>query len=62
MKNAVVCDVMQCGSSVLQFLVTANVVAISLIPFTLIMEAMLSSENRFLQRHTAYHPRRPHSS
>jgi hypothetical protein len=70
MKNAILWDVMlygycekrHLGGSVLQFLLTANVVPSSLILFTLKMEVIHSSEMSVLTRATWCHPTRRHSS
>jgi hypothetical protein len=43
------------SSSVFQLLVTANVIPNALIPFTLIMDAILSSETSVLTRATRLH-------
>jgi hypothetical protein len=51
MKNAIFWDVTQCGS-MLQLLVTPNVVPSSPILVTLMMEAILSSEKSVLARAT----------
>jgi hypothetical protein len=60
MKNAVFCDITPCGScnnliflrSVLRLLVTANVDPSSLILFTLMMEAIVSSDISVITRAT----------
>jgi hypothetical protein len=60
LTNVVFWDVFLC--SVLQLLVTANIVSSLLILSTLMMETICSSEASVLTRSTRHHPRRWRSS